>query len=472
MNSNTSVRLKFLGAAGTVTGSKHLLQTPELNILVDCGLFQGIKPLRELNWQPLSFPVGDIDYIILTHAHLDHCGYLPVLIKSGFKGSIIVTPPTAELVKLILLDSAKLQEEDAEHAKKEGYSKHNPPLPLYTQDDARHTFGFFQYNEDEEWITLSENIRFRFRRNGHILGSCFIEMDCYEKRIVFSGDLGRQSSIMFPPPLTPEKADFLLVESTYGNRLHPVTPAEDELVKVINDAMHKGGTLLIPSFAVGRAQELMLMIHNIKKSNRIPDVPVYLDTPMGESATEIFCKFTKWHKVEVEDCPSLFANIRMVKKLDETYRIIDNKQRKIVIAASGMLTGGRVLHYLKAYVGDRKNTILLVGFQAEGTRGRALHIGAHEIKIHGNYYTVISEVSEVDSLSAHADQGELLEWIGAIKNKPEMIFTVHGEADATYAFANKIRDTFGYQVKIPVLGEEVELFNIENAVLSGNASGN
>ena len=471
MNNNPDVHITFLGAAGTVTGSKHLLQTPGLNILVDCGLFQGIKPLREMNWDQFSFPPQAINFVILTHAHLDHCGYLPALVKQGFKGSIIMTPPTAELAKLILLDSANLQEEDAKHAKENGYSKHENPLPLYTQEDVHHTLGHFQYQNDEEWIVLSSDIRFRFRRNGHILGSCFVEMDCYGRRIVFSGDLGRQNSVLFPPPLEPDRADFLLIESTYGNRLHSKTPAIDQLGDVINECMNRDGNLLIPSFAVGRAQELMVLIHELKKSHRIPNVPVYLDTPMGEQATTILEHFPQWHKLDPKGCNAIFEEVKMVKKLEDTFNLIKNKERKIVIAASGMLTGGRVLHYLKDYINHERNTILLVGYQAEGTRGRALHEGTHELKMHGKYFDVRAQVRELDTLSGHADQSELMKWVGAIRNKPERIFIVHGESDAAYAFSNKIKHVFGYNTLIPSLRQDVVLFD-SSKPFSGNTSGN
>ncbi len=460
MSNSSLVKINFLGAAGTVTGSKHLLQTPEMNILVDCGLFQGLKPLRNLNWEHLSFPPEAINYVILTHAHLDHCGYLPKLVKSGFKGSIIMTPPTADLAKLILLDSAGLQEEEAEYARRKGYSKHENPQPLYTQEDVHHALGLFQYQEDNEWVVLSDNIRFRFKRVGHILGACFVEMDCYGRRIVFSGDIGRQASVLFPPPLRPEYADFLLMESTYGNRLHSKVPALDQLAEIINECYQRKGNLLIPSFAVGRAQELMVLIEQLKRTDKIPDIPVYLDTPMGEEATEILRKFPDWHKIPRTECDSFFVNIRMVKKLDETFNIIEhNKQPKIVIAASGMLTGGRVLHYLKEYIGNEHNTILLVGYQAEGTRGRALHAGSHELKMHGQYFNVVAQIRELDTLSAHADQGELLNWISGLKQKPERIFIVHGESDAAYAFSNKIRDVFGFNSIIPSLKQEVILFD-------------
>lgn len=460
-DNNGNVSLRFLGAAGTVTGSKHLLKTPGLNILIDCGLFQGLKPLRMLNREPLAESVENIDIVILTHAHLDHSGYLPVLVKQGFNGRMIMTPPTKDYTVIILNDSARLQEEDADTANKEGFSKHHPALPLYTEEDVKNTIGLFETLEDNVWMQLSADIRFRFLRNGHILGSCFIEMECFGKTIVFSGDIGRQDTPTLSEPLRPDKADFLIIESTYGNRLHPNVDPGDELKHIILDTFQKKGNLLISSFAIGRAQELMVLINKLKSSRQIPEIPVFLDTPMGTKATNVMMKYPEWHHLTEAECIDILENVEKVEKLNQTYEVIFSSGTKIIIAASGMLTGGRVLHYLKKYLKDPKNVILLVGYQAEGTRGRALKEGAHELKIHGNYYNVKAEIREMISLSAHADQSELLAWMGEIKSTPAKIFIVHGEPDAAYTFALKIRDTFGWETKIPSLNEEVTLFEVE-----------
>ncbi len=457
-----SFTLQFMGAAGVVTGSKHLLRTPEITVLIDCGLFQGLKNLRQLNRQTLPVEAASIQVVIITHAHLDHTGYLPVLVRNGFKGKIYLTGPTSALTEIILLDSAKLQEEDADHAIHAGYSKHSPALPLYTQEDARETFKHLQICAHNEWIELSKHIRFRFKKNGHILGSCFVEMDCFEKRIVFSGDLGKQESYSLAPPLIPEKADILVIESTYGDRLHPATSSEKELSDIIHDVIHKKGTLLIPSFAVGRAQDLMLLINLMKKKNFIPDIPVYLDSPMGKNATEVYRDFPDWHKLPPEQCADMWNNIIWVSDLKETYKVIDKPGPKIVIAASGMLTGGRVLHYLKNYLGQHQNTILLTGYQAAGTRGRALRSKVHEIKIFGSYYPVKAEVKEMATLSAHADQRELINWMKAIPNKPERIFIVHGEPSASYALELKIHDELGWNAVTPIMNETFELAGKQN----------
>lgn len=454
------VSLRFLGAAGTVTGSKHFLKTPELNILVDCGLFQGLKSLRLLNREPLPEKIDDINIIILTHAHLDHTGYLPVLVKQGFGGRIIMTPPTRDLTEIILNDSASLQEEDAATANKEGFSKHHPALPLYTEEDVNNTIRLFETYEDNSWVQLSDNIRFRFVRNGHILGSCFLEVECFGKTIVFSGDVGRQDTPTLSEPLRPSKADFLIIESTYGNRLHPNINPEEELRTVIQDVVQKKGNLLISSFAIGRAQELMVLLNNLKSRHAIPNIPVFLDTPMGTKATNVMINYPDWHHLSEEECKAILEKVERVEKLNQTYEVIFKSGSKVVIAASGMLTGGRVLHYLKKYLKDPKNIILLVGYQAEGTRGRALKEGAHELKIHGKYYAVKAEVREMISLSAHADQKELLDWIKEIKIKPEKTFIVHGEPDAAQTFALKIKDNFGWETKVPILNEEFLLFEV------------
>jgi metallo-beta-lactamase family protein len=455
---SSHVSLQFMGAAGMVTGSKHLLRTPDMNILVDCGLFQGLKNLRQLNRDPIRVSPATIQVLIITHAHLDHTGYLPVLFKNGFSGPVYLTTPTRSLTEIILLDSAKLQEEDAEHANKMGYSKHKPAIPLYTQQDVKKTFGHMQSCGEGEWMELSLNIRFRFRKNGHILGSAFVEMDCFEKRIVFPGDLGRQKSYTLAPPAIPEKADYLIIESTYGDRVHPPVSPEKDLAEIIHQVIQKKGNLLIPSFAVGRAQDLMLLIGGLKKKNMIPDIPVYLDSPMGIEATRVYEQNRDWHKLSTEQCNEMWKQIIPVKDLKDTFKVIATPGSKIIIAASGMLTGGRVLHYLHSYVGHHQNTILLAGYQAVGTRGRALKTGVNEIKLFGSYHKVKAEVKEMLTLSAHADQQELLNWMKSIPGRPERVFIVHGEPEASNALELKINDILGWKSAIPALNEQVELF--------------
>jgi metallo-beta-lactamase family protein len=454
------VSIQFLGAAGTVTGSKHLLKTPDKNILIDCGLFQGIKSLRKQNWDPLPVPVNQINLVILTHAHLDHCGYLPLLVKAGYKGDILMTAPTRDLVEIILRDSAKIQEEDAEKANRHGYTKHDPARPLYTLAEVELTLPHCVSYNANEWVTISDNIKFRYIKNGHILGSAFIEMDCFGKKIVFSGDIGRETSEILNPPSIIEAADFLVMESTYGDRLHPDASARVQLADVINSTIRKKGNLLIPSFAVGRAQELMHIITVLKKEKNIPNIPVYMDSPMGADVIAIMDKYPEWHKLSEREYTAMCKDIEVVRDYHETAKIIKKKGSKIIIAASGMLTGGRILEYIKNYIGNKRNTIVLVGYQAQGTRGRVLQEGGHEIKIHGKYYPVNAGVRNITSLSGHGDQREMLNWLKQFKKRPGKIFLVHGEPMAQEAFRLKIKDELKVEVIVPQQNDEQVLFNV------------
>lgn len=452
------IKIKFLGAAGTVTGSKYLLQLGSFSILVDCGLFQGLKYLRNMNWDVLPVDISNIDAVIVTHAHLDHTGYLPLLTRQGYRGSIYMTSPTAELTEIVLRDSAKIQEEDAARANREGFSRHQPAAALYTEKDVEKCIEHFRPCNHNEWMSLVEGIKFRLVRNGHILGSCFVEIDYKGKIFVFSGDIGRKESLTLAVPNAPERADVLLIESTYGNRLHPVAPAEDQLSEIINDTIRKKGNILISSFAIGRSQELMVLIQKLKKQNKIPNIPVYLDSPMSSEVTKVTFKYPEWHKLSFDQCKEITDNVFFVKSVEDSYGVMETPGPKIIIAASGMLAGGRILNYLKAYVEDPKNTLLLVGYQAEGTRGKTVKEGGHEIKIHGKYFKVKAEVRELTTLSAHADQSELLDWMKHIKNKPSSVFLVHGENDALYTFQLKIKDELGWKAEVPMLNEEAEIF--------------
>jgi len=454
---NAKLSIQFLGAAGTVTGSKHLLKTPELNILVDCGLFQGIKSLRLKNREPLPIDIKSIDVVLITHAHLDHCGYIPALVKHGYQGKFLMTAPTRDLVEIILLDSAKIQEEDAKKANEEGFSKHEPAEPLYTIKDVEKSLKQFETRLDLLWIKLSENISFQFLKNGHILGSCFIDFQCFGKKIVFSGDIGRFDNDLLAAPTTIEEADYLVMESTYGDRNHPSTHPIDDLEEIILKTVEKGGYLLIPSFAVERAQEIMFLINELKDQKRIPNMPVYMDSPMGANATDVFLNHPTWHKLSIAESHNINKNITIVRDFQDTFKVLRNPQSKIVIAASGMLTGGRVLTYIKEYGNDVKNTVLLVGFQGEGTRGRALKEGVRELKLHGKYFQIEAQVENIDSMSGHADQGEMLQWIKNYIKKPKKIFLVHGEPQAQNIFRVKIKDEIGVEVEIPEMYEEIDL---------------
>ena len=448
---STPVKIHFLGAAGTVTGSKFLLETPELTLMIDCGLFQGLKELRELNWQPFPYDARKIDIILLTHGHLDHVGYLPRLVKEGFEGKILGTLPTLAITRIILADSAKIQEEEAERANEEGYSKHDPALPLYTQEDVEETFAFMQPEPRSTWIYLSENIQCRFRYNGHIIGATFIELDINGKRFVFSGDIGRVKDPLLFPPERPEKADFLFIESTYGDRLHPEEDLNTILTELVMDTIRKRGNLIIPSFAVERAQRLIYTFWKLYEKNRIPNIPVIIDSPMGMEVLDVFRSYMNWHQLSDKESKAMMNRMTLVTSYRETWEIIDNPQPKVIIAGSGMITGGRVLTYLKQLIDEDTTTVLLAGFQAEGTRGRKLQEGAETLRFFGKDYPVKARVVQVHSLSAHADKDELLWWLSAIKNKPEAIYAIHGEHSGAEALLKAVGKQFDWHGEIPTL---------------------
>lgn len=450
-------KIKFLGAAGVVTGSKFIIETSEKNILIDCGMFQGLKELRELNWKNLDVNVKTIDIVLLTHGHLDHVGYLPRLLKQGFTGKIIGTAPTLAIAEIILRDSAKIHEEEAEKANKEKYTKHQPALPFYTKLEAEKIIAQFQVETPSIWIVLSENISYRFQYNGHIIGATFIELDINGKIFVFSGDIGRRQDYLLKAPNKPEWADFLFIESTYGNKLHPIEAIEDVLSNLIVETIYKNGNLIIPSFAVERLQTLMFLLWTLYKKNKIPNIPIFIDSPMGNNVLEVFKRFPKWHKLSNSDYNDMCNHVNIIQSYKETWETIDDKRAKIIIAGSGMVSGGRVLTYLQQLIDEPSTTILLVGYQAEGTRGRQLQEGAHEIRFFGKYYPVKATVKSIESLSAHADQNDLLDWMSNIKNIPENVYLIHGEPTALDAFRVKIKDFYKWNVTIPKLNEEVDL---------------
>lgn len=457
-----AITLKSLGGAETVTGSKHLLKTPELTILIDCGLFQGVKYLREQNWMPLNTDVSEIDAIILTHAHLDHCGYIPLIVKNGFKGKIYMSGPTKELTKLILLDSAKLQEEDAEKANRHHYTRHNPAKPLYTINDAERSFKQFYVIDENEEIRLSDHISCMFKPCGHIIGACSVKITCFGKIIVFSGDIGRNHSAVLAPPDFFSQTDFLVMESTYGDRLHENKDLSDQLEYWINKTIKDRGNIIIPCFAVGRAQEIMYILQELKNENKIPvSIPVVLDSPMAALATEIMVRYSGYTLVDTQKWNDIIEKIYITKDYTETQEIIAEKKSKIIIAGSGMITGGRVLEYLKHYIGDSRNTVLIVGFQAEGTRGRALLNRSHELKMHGKFYEVRAHIAEITGLSAHADQSELIEWVKKYEIPPKQIMLVHGESSALEALRVKIQTDLQVPVKILKKDEEIILTQVE-----------
>ena len=451
------MKIKFLGGAGTVTGSKTLVESNGIRILIDCGQFQGIKPLRELNWEPLPILPNTIDFVLLTHGHLDHCGWLPRLVNQGFEGKIYCTSPTAAIAKLILLDSAKIQEEEAERANKEHYSKHEKAEPLYNLIQAEKVFPLFRVLKTNEEVLLDPEISAVFRNAGHIIGACSIELKLEGKTLVFSGDIGRDDDVLMFPPIKPKEADYVFLESTYGNRIHPDEDVKLLLETYINNTYQINGTVIIPSFAVERAQTIMYLLWQLKIENKIPDISYIIDTPRGISVLDIFMNNRNWHKLSESDCIEMCQMFTLNSDYKETITSIFDKQPKVVIAASGMITGGRVLSYLERYIGLPETTVIIVGYQAEGTRGRKLLEGATEIKIYGKYYPVLAKILEIEGLSAHGDQNDLLNWLSDLKKKPEKVFLVHGENQPADELRIKINEKYGFDCAVPLMGQEIEL---------------
>lgn len=449
--------LTSLGGASTVTGSKHLLTCGDTRILIDCGLFQGLKNLRELNWQRLPVAPRDIDAVVLTHAHLDHCGYLPRLVLDGFRGKIFATTATRDVAELILLDSAWLQEKDAEFANRKGFSKHKPALPLYRVPDAERALRQFQPMPLHREAELPGGAKLVLRHAGHILGAATAQIDIGGKRIVFSGDLGRYDDpVMHAPEAVPE-ADYVVIESTYGNRHHDSSDPVEALGTVIERTVQRGGTVVIPAFAVGRAQSLIHALWLLRQRGRLRNVPVYLDSPMATSATELLHKHHKDHKLSANDYEAACAAVTYVRDVEESKALSANRYPKVIIAASGMATGGRVLHHIATFAPNHRNTLLFSGFQAAGTRGRKLLEGARETKIHGQWIPVSAEVAELPMLSAHADSDQLLRWLSGFRQPPKRVFVIHGEPEASEALRERIQRELGWQASVPMQNQAFDL---------------
>ena len=451
------MNIQFIGAVGTVTGSKYLLSFGSQKILVDCGLFQGLKELRLRNWAPLPFKPSDVRYVLLTHAHIDHTGYIPLLVKNGFRGKIYCSYGTAELCKILLPDSGYLQEEDANFASKHGFSKHAPALPLYTIKDAEESLKYFHPLDFDHVVDLGKEVTFTLLPAGHILGASMIKIRDGKTTLLFSGDLGRPKDIIMNPPKIVEEIDFLILESTYGDRLHNALDPKEELAKVINRTAGRGGVIIIPAFAVGRAQSVLYLIYQLKNEKGIPDIPVYLDSPMARDATDLYCDFGNEHRLSEPKCLSMCKEAKIINTPDESKELDFKQTPKIIVTASGMATGGRVVHHLKAFISDERNTVLFIGFQAAGTRGEALVHKVEKIKLHGEYYPVRAEVVLQDSLSAHADYKEILEWLAHFKHAPKEVFLTHGEPAQAEALCLKIKKTFGWHCRIPKYLENVNL---------------
>ena len=444
-----TLSLTFLGGAGTVTGSKYLLERDGKRVLVDCGLFQGFKLLRERNWVPLTIEPGSIDQILLTHAHLDHSGYLPLLTRNGFSGPVVSTRATFKLCELLLADSGHLMEEDARRANRYGYSKHKPAQPLYTEEDARRSLKLFRPTDFRKQVEILPGCTATFRVAGHILGAATIEVNWDGVRIVFSGDLGRYADDTLLDPEPVPRADYLLVESTYGNRLHDRRSPDEALEEVVNRTIRRGGTIVIPAFAVGRAQSMLHHLWKLQEANRIPRIPVFLDSPMAINATELLHDYIGEHRLTAEECKASCGIATYVRQTEESKKLNTNPMPKIIISASGMATGGRILHHLRNYAPDRRSTIVLAGFQAGGTRGAALRDGATETKIFGEYVPVRAEVVSLDMFSAHADREDLMRWLGGFEGAPKETFVVHGEPSASDALRHLIDERLGWNARVP-----------------------
>lgn len=462
-----NINIRFLGASQEVTGSKFLLEVDEFKILIDCGLFQGKKELRMLNWADFPINPTEIDCVLLTHAHIDHTGYLPRMVKQGYKKPIHCTHPTLDLVKILLLDSAKLQEEEAFYAGKKGYSKHNPPEPLYDEKDAQKVFPLLISHPFKQWIKISDNIEIRFQTAGHILGAAIIEVllkgEKENKKIVFSGDLGRYQDPLMPPPTPIQEADVLLVESTYGNRDNIDVFPEKELGRIVRQTL-KNGCLIIPAFSVGRTQSVLYYLTQLLEKQEIPNTPIFVDSPMAIDITELYHKYDDCHSLAKEvfqQEPNFLKhpNIHYYQSQEQSISLNEIRKGAIIISASGMATGGRILHHLYNRLPNSQDTILFVGYQSEGTRGRDLLEGKEFIKIFGSYVPVKAHIEYIAGLSAHADQEELLRWISNFKQSPKITFITHGEKEASQSLASLIEEKFQWKnVVIPNYMEGFILF--------------
>lgn len=458
-------RITFMGAAGTVTGSRHLVEVNDKRLLVDCGLFQGPKKNRLKNWEPFPVEPSSIDAIILTHAHIDHIGFLPAVVKGGYKGPIYCTRATADLAGILLPDTGHLQEEEAKWANKKGYSKHRPAKPLFTEEDAREVLPLLEPVDYGQHFEPAPKVRAKYRDTGHILGAGFLDLKSQHmggtRKLVFSGDLGRPTDAILRPPAAAYNVDYLVVESTYGDRLHEEEFSEDELARVVNESMKRGGVLVIPAFAVGRSQTLLYVLRELEAAGRIPSVPVYLDSPMANEALQV-------HRKHVTDLNLLCRKkslsgvrlfhpekLRLSVSRDQSIAINDIQKEAIIISASGMATGGRILHHLKERLPDSRNTILFIGYQAEGTRGKAILEGRESIRMFGREIPVEARIERIEGFSGHADYREILAWMMGFNKSPERVFLVHGERESSAALADHIRRQFKWDVAVPEENDHV-----------------
>jgi metallo-beta-lactamase family protein len=451
------VKLQFLGGVGTVTGSKYLLTSSRSRVLIDCGLFQGLKQLRLRNRAGLPFHPRELDAVVLTHAHLDHSGYVPLLVKNGFRGPVYCTQSTLELCRLLLPDSGHLLEEEAAYLNRHGLSRHHPALPLYTQEDAEASLGRFV---TQPWRRRFEvgDLAIELTPVGHLLGAAAVSVDDGRRRIVFSGDLGRPEDPLLFPPQKLSRADYLLVESTYGDRRHPPDDVLESLAAIITRTVARGGSVIVPAFAIGRSQTLLLLIHELRSQGRIArDLPIFLDSPMASDASRIYERRHTDHRLDPSRVAGVLGGVTFINTPDDSRALDRRGAPMVLISASGMATGGRILHHLKVFAPEPRNTILLTGFQAAGTRGAALAAGAEAIRIHGQDIPVRAQVEKLDGLSAHADYAEILEWLRGFQAPPRMTFVVHGEPSASDAMRRHIQDALHWECRVPEHQETVEL---------------
>jgi len=462
------MEIQVLGAGRCVTGSKYLMKWKEHSAMVDCGLFQGPAANRRLNWKKLPFPAKDLDAVVLTHAHIDHSGYLPRLCRHGFTGTVYCTPPTVGLLRVLLPDAAHIQEEEARYANRKGYSKHKPALPLFQMADARAALKLLQPVFFDTWQELHPGVRVRFHRQGHILGAAAVELETKtrggkRKTVYFSGDVGRYGVPILKEPQNYPGSDVLFVESTYGNRSHPAGDPRAAITEAVNEGIKRGGVIIIPAFAIDRTQELLYMLHESMVEKEIPQIPIWLDSPMGIEATTLYTRSIGEHDVEMRQYfseqvnPIFPPSLRVTPTSSESRKLNDLDGPAIIISASGMATGGRILHHLKLRLPKKQDTVIFVGYQAEGTKGRRLVEGEDEIKIHGKWIPVRAAIRQVSGLSAHADIDELIAWLSRRERDPETVCLIHGEYNVQQEFAQRLEEEFGWKPKIPELGDSIQL---------------
>ena len=463
--------ISFYGGVGSVTGSKYLLESNGKKVLVDCGLFQGLKELRERNWQDPPFRADEIDAVIITHAHIDHTGYLPRLVKLGFAGKVFTSRATGDLLKILLPDSGRLQQEEADYRNRHSLTKHSPALPLYDEDDAKNALKQIEpVANDGAFVEICEGFRASFSVAGHILGASqvLVEMENAREngesiKFLFSGDLGHYDQPILNDPVAPPACDYLMCESTYGNRLHSEVHSDKQLADIINEAENRNAPILIPAFAVGRTQEILYLIRELEEDKKIPVLPVVVDSPMASQATQVYNRFNEEHDREYASIlarkvhPLRTGSMTTASSRDESKKLNDMRGTRIIISASGMLTGGRVLHHAMRVLPNKDATIIFVGYQAAGTTGRRILDGDNEVRIMRSWIPVRCHIKKIEGFSAHADWKAVLRWLSGLKVTPKKVFTTHGEPEAAEAMAQHIRDEYGWTVEVPHYGETVEL---------------